>query len=136
MIGYFRQVKATIVFKHNVDSLNRVDEEYEDHWEFEAGGEIELKPKAKAEVGKEGVKAGVGVGGPKGTGKVRHDNKNKHIKNRNFKKGDEGEISELAFETGVPELGKINRWKSNDLGLEFERRYDGDCQYAITIKMP
>ena len=80
MIGYFRQVKATIVFKHNVDSLNRVDEEYEDHWEFEAGGEIELKPEAKAEVGKEGVKAGVGVGGPKVTGKVRHDNKNKHIK--------------------------------------------------------
>ena len=53
---------------------------------------------------------------PKVTGKVRHDNKNKHIKNRNFKKGDEGEISELAFETGVPELGKINRWKTQRFG--------------------
>ena len=90
-------------------------------------------------MGNEGVKAGVGVGGAKAFGKVRHDNQNKHIKNRNFKKGDKGEISELAFEAGVPELGKMRcdvRWKSNDLGLEFERRYDGDCQYAITIKMP
>ena len=107
--------------------------------ECEVGGEIELKPEAKAEADEEGVKAGVGIGGPKVSGKIRHDNKNKHIKTRDFKKGDKGDISELAFEAGVPELGKMKcdiRWKSNDLGLEFEKRYDGDCQYAITIKIP
>ena len=118
MICYFRHVKATIVFKHNVVSLNRVDEEYEDHLEYEVGGEIELKPEAKAKAGKEGVEGGVGIGGAKVSGKIRHDNKNKHTKTRDFKKGDKGDISELAFEAGVPELGKMKcdvRWKSNDM---------------------
>ena len=124
---FIRSVRATIVFKDNVDDLSRRDiKENESHWKV--GGEVGLEPKVEA--------TGLTLGGAKITGEYGENSKTNRTRDKKYKKGDTGATSELAFEAGVPSFGNISckvYWKKNDLNLNFEKRYDGDCQFHINI---
>ena len=90
----------------------------------------------EAKVDKKGVKVGGGNITGKITGEYGVNSKTNRTKDKQYKKGDTGATSELAFEAGIPELGNISckvLWKKNDLNLKFEKRYDGDCQFHINI---
>jgi len=138
---YVVKVNATIVFKEAIYTEYADIHQHEDHyrWEGEIGAAVE--PKAEAKVGVEGARLGAGLGKIGGGGKVVYDNQNKKVVRVKKREGhrDRGLTSELSFEAGVPEIGKIECtpvWKRNDLNLRFDQRYDGNCQYQINITLP
>jgi len=113
--------KATIVFKEAIYTDSADIHQHEDHTRWEVGGDgLKLFDIRFVNI----VIGGEGAVEPKAEAKADVEG---------------GLTSELSFEAGVPEMGKIQCkpvWKRNDLNLRFDLRYDGDCQFQINITLP